>query len=103
MAIPELRYTYADGRKASEFVPYEAGEAIIDARLVQYPDGSQAWLDRHGLKLEQMPPTNGQEAIEQGSQGDEGVQGGNTEKRQARARQRSKSQKPQAGDSHCAI
>lgn len=106
MATPELRYTYTDGRMASDFIAYEVGEAIVDARLMQYPDGSQIWLDRRGLKLAEMQQPNGQETNQsatEGRQGDGRVQGRNAEKRQARPRQGSKGKKPEAGNSHCII
>lgn len=106
MANPELRYTYNDGRMASDFVPYEVGEAIIDARLMQYPDGRQVWLDRSGLKLAETQQDNGQETNQgtaEGGQGDGRVQGRNIENRQARPRQGSKGKKPEAGNSHCSI
>jgi hypothetical protein len=51
MANPELKYTYVDGRKASEFVAYEIGEAIIDARYIVHPDGSSAWYDARGMMV----------------------------------------------------
>jgi len=102
MANPDLRYSYIDGRMASDFVPYEIGEAIIDARLVRYQDGTEAWLDRSGLRLAEQHYNNGQET-NQGSQGDEGIQGGHTANRQAGTRQRSKGKKPEASNSHCAI
>mgnify|MGYP006278401687 CR=1 FL=1 len=106
MATPELRYTYTDGRKASDFVAFEAGEAIIDARLVQYPDGNQAWFDRSGLKLAEIQQHHGQETNQsatEGSQSDGRVQTRDAEKRQAGSRKGSNSKKPQAGNSHCTI
>ena len=51
MESPELKYTYTDGRKASEFVAYEVGEAIIDARYVVHPDGSSGWYDAKGMMV----------------------------------------------------
>ena len=51
MTSPELKYTYADGRKASEFVDCMAGEAVIDARLIQHPDGTRGWYDRTGVMI----------------------------------------------------
>ncbi len=51
MASPELKYTYADGRKASEFMDYMAGEAVIDARLVQHSDGTRGWYNRSGVMV----------------------------------------------------
>lgn len=90
----DLRYSYVDGRKASDFVDHNGTEA----RLVQYPDGSTAWLDRSGVPLIETPVDDAQKEDGQGGEGNEGIQAGNPTYRQAGARKRSKSQKPEAGD-----
>ena len=103
MDLPSLKYTYADGRKASEFMLRDG----IEMRYVQQPDGNGTWHNRAGLALTQlMDASHGQEANQSGQesrQGDVGVQSRNTEKRQARSRQGSKGQKPQAGNRNCPI
>lgn len=91
----DLRYSYVDGRKASDFVDLDGTEA----RLVQYPDGSTAWLDRSGVTLSQTPVDHGQEEDRQGGEGDGGIQTRNTANRQARTRKGTKGQKQEAGDS----
>jgi len=45
MANPELKYTYVDGRKASEFMLHDG----IEARYVVHPDGQSGWYDRAGV------------------------------------------------------
>ena len=65
----------------------------------------KGWATADGVSLlsgvtEWRP--NGQEEG-QGSQGDGRVQARNAANRQARPRQRAKSQKPETGDSHCTI
>lgn len=92
-----LKYTYADGRKASEFEPLQIDGQTIDARYVQQPDGTAAWFDRQGLRLNYPPATDGKETNQsrkESRQSNEGVQGGNVAQRQARKGQRSSSKKP---------
>ena len=86
----ELRYSYVDGRKASDFVDHNG----IEARLVQYPDGSTAWLDRLGVPLTETPTDHGQEENGQGGQGDGRIQERNPAHREARPRKGSNRQKP---------
>lgn len=102
MANPDLRYTYADGRMASEFMPCVIGEAMVDARLMRYSDGSEMWFDRAGLALPQLLQHDGEEN-DQSRQGDEGVQGGNPAHRQTGSRKRSSGKKPQASDRNRAV
>jgi hypothetical protein len=101
MDLPELRYSYADGRKASEFIIRDG----IECRYVQSADGNGGWYTRKGLALTQnCSINNGQEKEGgQGRQGDERVQAGNAAHRQARARKGASGQEPQASDSHCSI
>jgi hypothetical protein len=92
-----LKYTYADGRKASEFEPLRIDGQTIDARYVQQPDGTAAWFDRQGLRLNYLPATNGKEtnqSREEDRQGNERVQSGNAAKRQTGSRQGTKGKKP---------
>lgn len=56
-------------------------------------DANLQW--RHGQEVSQNRKESGQ--------GDAGVQSRNPAKRQTGTRQRAKSQKPKAGDSHCTI
>jgi hypothetical protein len=49
MDLPNLKYTYADGRKASEFIVHDG----VECRYVEQPDGSGAWYTRSGLALTQ--------------------------------------------------
>lgn len=90
----DLKYTYLDGRKTTEFMLHDG----IEARYVQHPDGTSGWYDRKGVALEQIPAAaNGQEtdsSPKEGEQGDVRVQSRNTPKRQTRPRQGSKGQKP---------
>ena len=100
MDLPELRYSYVDGRKASEFIIHDG----MECRYVLHPNGFGAWYTRSGLALtEGFSTSHGKEEIGQSGQSDGRVQAGDTSKRQARTRQGSKGGKPQAGDSHCAI
>ena len=90
----DLKYTYANGRKATEFMLHDG----IEARYVLHPDGSSGWYDRQGLALVQPSVADdGQEndgSPEESGQSDERVQSRNTQKRQTRTRQGSKGQKP---------
>lgn len=90
----DLRYTYTDGRRSTDFMLQDG----IEARYIQHPDGTAGWYDRSGVALVQLPVNgNGQEddrSPEESGQGDGRVQTGNTAKRQARSRQGSKGQKP---------
>jgi hypothetical protein len=47
MESPELKYTYVDGRKASEFMLHDG----IEARYVVHPDGQGGWYDRTGVMV----------------------------------------------------
>jgi hypothetical protein len=47
MSSPELKYTYVDGRKASEFMLHDG----IEARYVVHPDGQSGWYDRTGVMV----------------------------------------------------
>ena len=92
-----LKYTYADGRKASEFEPLQIDGQTIDARYVQQPDGTAGWFDRQGLGLNYPSTTDGKktnQSRKESRQGDEGVQRGNAAQRQARKGQRSGGKKP---------
>ena len=92
-----LKYTYTDGRKASEFVPAQINGQTVEARYVQQPDGTAGWFDRQGLRLNYPSTTDGKETNEsgqEGQQGNEGVQSGHAAQRQARKGQRSGSKKP---------
>jgi len=46
-----LKYTYADGRKATEFESIQHGGQPIDARYIEKPDGSSGWYDRSGVMV----------------------------------------------------
>lgn len=95
-----LKYTYVDGRRATEFMVRNG----IEARYVLQPDGTGMWYSRAGLALPQLcDTTDGQEEAGQGSEGDGRVQARHIEDRQAGPRQRRKGQKPQASDSDSAI
>ena len=95
-----LKYTYIDGRRATEFMVRNG----IEARYVLQPDGTGMWYSRAGLALPQLcDATDGQEETGQGSEGDGRVQARHIEDRQTRPRQRRKGQKPQASDSDSAI
>ena len=76
MERPFLKYTYADGRQASEFFAIAANGKTIDARLMVYPDGAEIWCDRNGLPLDQPQITDGKKTNQNGEenqQSDEGV------------------------------
>jgi hypothetical protein len=47
MESPELKYTYVDGRKASEFMLHDG----IEARYIVHPDGKSGWYDRSGVMV----------------------------------------------------
>ena len=99
MDLPNLKYTYADGRKASEFIVRDG----VECRYVEQPDGSGAWYTRAGLALTQGCSIGDGEEEGQGREGDGRVQAGNTTHRQARTRQGRQGDKPEAGHSHCSI
>ena len=93
MDQPTIRY-YLDGRIQSDWVEVDG----IEARIQKLDDNTLGWVDRSGVKLEHLPVLDhGQKADrrpEEGGQGDERIQGGNSSKRQARPRQGSKGKKP---------
>ena len=90
----DLKYTYVDGRRATEFMMRDG----MEARYVLQPDGTGMWYSRAGLALPQLcDAVDGQEEG-QGSEGDGRVQAGHIEDRQTRPRQRRKGQKPQASN-----
>lgn len=99
MDLPELKYHYADGRKASEFMLRDG----IDCRYVEHPGGYGAWYTRAGLALTQCCTISNGKEEGQGGEGDGRVQAGDTAHRQARPRKGSNRQEPEAGDSHCTI
>ena len=99
MDLPNLRYSYADGRKASEFIWRDG----IECRYVEHPDGFGAWYTRAGLALTQGCSIGDGEKEGQGGEGNERVQAGNTTHRQARTGKGSNRQKPEAGDRHCSL
>ena len=91
-----LKYSYVDGRRATEFMMRDG----IEARYVLHPDGAGMWYSRTGLALPQLcDAVDGQEKEGQGSGCDGRVQAGHIEDR----RQRRKGQKPQASDRDSAI
>ena len=47
MDLPNLKYTYTDGRKASDFTVHDG----IEARYVQFPDGKGSWYNRQGIAI----------------------------------------------------
>ena len=92
-----LKYTYADGRKASEFEPIQIDGQTVEARYVQQPNGTAGWFDRQGLRLNYPSTTDGKEtnqSREESRQGNEGVQRRNAAQRQTRKGQRSGGKKP---------
>lgn len=101
MDLPELKYHYADGRRASEFMLRDG----IDCRYIEHPGGYGAWYTRAGLALTQgCTISNGpQEEDRQGGEGDGRIQAGNTAHRQDRTGKGSNRQKPEAGDRHCSL
>lgn len=74
MDLPNLKYTYADGRKASEFIVRDG----VECRYVEQPDGSGAWYTRAGLALTQGCSIGDGEEEGQGREGDGRVQTKNT-------------------------
>jgi hypothetical protein len=47
MDLPNLKYTYTDGRKASDFTVHDG----VEARYVQFPDGKGSWYNRQGIAI----------------------------------------------------
>ena len=58
MDQPVLKYTYADGRKASEFELRNGAEV----RYVQQPDGIAGWYNRTGVMVASNAPEARQES-----------------------------------------
>ena len=98
MDLPSLRHFRNTGIYSD---PVEAlvGEAWVPA---VYTDKGWATADGASLLTDIQEWRDGKEDG-QGGQGDGRVQAGNTQKRQARSRQGSKGQKPQAGNRNCPI
>jgi len=101
MELPSLRHFDNRGIFYISSDPVEAliGEAWVAAI---YTDKGWATADGANLLTGIEEWRDGKEEG-QGSEGDGRIQARDTAKRQTRPRQRTKSQKPQAGDSHCPI
>ena len=98
MDLPSLRH-FRDTGIYSDPVEALVGEAWVPA---VYTDKGWATADGLSLLTGIQEWRNGKEEG-QGGQGAVGVQSRNTPKRQARPRQGSKGQKPQAGNRNCPI
>lgn len=105
MDLPNLRHFRNEGLFTVSSDPVEAlaGEAWVPAI---YTDKGWATADGASLLVGIEEWRHGKEADQGGQesrQGDGRVQARDTAKRQARPRQGTKGQKPQAGNSHCSI
>jgi len=101
MDLPSLRH-FKDGQIFSDPVEVLVGEAWVNAVLCYADNGDQYWATLDMAKL--SPVTEWRYgSAEENRQGDGRVQTGNASKRQTGSRQRAKGQKPQAGNSNCAI
>jgi hypothetical protein len=105
MELPSLRHFANQGIFYISSDPVEAlvGEAWVAAI---YTDKGWATADGASLLTGIEEWRNGEETKQSGEedqQGNERVQSGDTAKRQARPRQRAKSEKQKAGDSNCTI
>ena len=106
MDLPSLRH-FKDGQIFSDPVEVLVGEAWVNAVLCYADNGDQYWVTLDMAKLSPVTEWRyGKENVgsaEENRQGDGRVQTGNASKRQTGSRQRAKGQKPQAGNSNCAI
>ena len=98
MDLPSLRH-FRDTSISSDPVEALVGEAWVPAI---YTDKGWATADGLSLLTDVQEWRNGKEEG-QGVEGNGRVQAGDTPKRQARPRQGSKGQKPQAGNRNCPI
>ena len=91
MSSPELKYTYVDGRKASEFMLHDG----IEARYVVHSDGQSGWYDRAGVIVASDATEAGQ--VSRGDLGEhpQGDQSGQVAKAGGSNRVRKSRQKPQ--------
>ena len=91
MANPELKYTYVDGRKASEFMLHDG----IEARYVVHPDGQSGWYDRAGVMVASDATEAGQVSGSDLRKHPQGDQSGQVAKAGGSNRVRKSRQKPQ--------
>jgi hypothetical protein len=91
MANPELKYTYVDGRKASEFMLHDG----IEARYVVHPDGQSGWYDRTGTLISNDATKAGQVSGSDLRKHPQGDQGRQATKASGSNRVRKSRQKPQ--------
>ena len=98
MDLPSLRHFRSTG------IYSDPVEALVGEAWVQAVYTDKGWATADGLSLltSIQEWRNGKEEG-QGGEGDGRVQAGDTPKRQARTRQGTKSQKPQAGNRNCPI
>jgi len=87
-----LKYTYADGRKASEFELRDGAEV----RYVQQPDGTDGWYDRTGVMVASNAPEARQESSSNLPEHQPGDQGGQTAKASGGNRLSKSRKKPEA-------
>jgi len=92
MANPELKYTYVDGRKASEFMLHDG----IEARYVVHPDGQGGWYDRAGVMVASDATEAGQVSGSDLGKHPQGDQSGQVAKAGGSNRVRKSRQKPEA-------
>lgn len=98
MDLPSLRH-FQEQKVFSDPIEALVGEAWVPA---VYTDKGWTTADGANLLGDVQEWRDGKEEG-QSEQSNVGVQGGDAQKRQARPRQRTKSQKPETGDSHCPI
>jgi hypothetical protein len=92
MESPELKYTYVDGRKASEFMLHDG----IEARYVVHPDGQGGWYDRTGVMVASNATEAGQVSRSDLGEHPARDQGGEVAKTSSGNRVRKSRKKPEA-------
>lgn len=92
MDQPVLKYTYADGRKASEFELRNGAEV----RYVQQPDGTGGWYDRAGVMVSTDATEARQKPKSDLGEHPTGDQGGDTTEASGSNRPVKSRKKPQA-------
>ena len=102
MDLPDLRH-FTPTTISSDPVEALVGEAWVPAIYT-----SNGWITADGANLladihEWRHAKEDDASAKESEQGTVGVQSRNTQKRQTRPRQRTKSQKPETGNSHCHV
>ncbi len=87
-----LKYTYVDGRVATDFMLHDG----VDARYVKHPDGKSGWYDRAGVMVSTDATEAGQKPKGDLGEHPTGDQGGDTTEASGGNRPVKSRKKPQA-------